>query len=162
MLATAVPVSAAKDDSVRLAFLLNLAKYVDWPVDAFASAEEPLVIGVLQDADFASDLTAFVADRTVNGRGFEVRIIENAEQARECHLLFGPRKQKKLARALALELKGEPILSVAEYDRFTHVGGMVGLKMKRGKISFEISRSAADRGGLTVSSKLLRLASAVR
>ena len=133
------------------------------PLNATIGAEiSGVQIADLQDADFATDLTAFVAGREVNNRAFEVRIVGNAEQARECHLLFGPRKQKEIARALALELKGEPILSVAEYDRFTHVGGMVGLQVKRGEISFDISRSAADRGGLTVSSKLLRLASAVR
>ena len=63
---------------------------------------------------------------------------------------------------MALELRGEPVLSVAEYDRFAHVGGMIAFEMHQGKISFEISRSAASRGGLKVSSKLLRLASAVR
>jgi hypothetical protein len=103
-----------------------------------------------------------VGDRTIKARPVEVRSVAGAEQARGCHVIFAGRDQKKLARALALELQGEPILSVAEYDRFTHVGGMVGLELQRGKVSFDISRSAAIRSGLAVSSKLLRLASSVR
>ena len=91
-----------------------------------------------------------------------MRAVATAAEARACHLTFGPRDQRSLARSIAVELRGEPVLSVAEYDRFADVGGMMALEIERGKVAFEISRSEADRGGLKVSSKLLHLARAVR
>jgi len=162
MIGVAGAAPAADQDDVRSAFLLNLAKYVEWPESQFGAEDAPFVIGVIADPTFTRQLESHLEGRTVHSRGVEVRSIESASEARECHLIFGGGDQRQKARAIALELRGEPILSVAEYDRFAHVGGMVAFEMRQGKISFEISRSAATRGGLKVSSKLLRLASAVR
>lgn len=161
-LVSAGVVTAGDDDVVKSAFILNLAKYVDWPTTSFAGDDAAFVIGVIEDAGFASALAGHLEGKRVDGRALEVRTVATIDDARECHLLYGPRKQRQKARQLALDMRGEPVLSVAEYDRFAHVGGMVAVDARRGKISFEISRSAADRGGLKVSSKLLRLASAVR
>ncbi len=153
---------AADEDRVRSAFILNLAKYVEWPAASFEASDASFVIGVIEDPTFAEYLARQLEGRTVRSRGFEIRTIASVSEALECHLIFGGSKHRQRARAMALELRGEPVLSVAEYDRFAHVGGMIAFEMRQGKISFEISRSAASRGGLKVSSKLLRLASAVR
>lgn len=156
----AMPALAADDDRVRAAFVLNLAKYVEWPDEA-ASAPR-FVVGVVGDADFTEQLATHLSGKQVRSREFEIRTIQSAEDARGCQLVYGGRGQRQQIRALALELRGEPVLSVAEYDRFAHVGGMVAFELRQGKVSFEINRSAAGRSGLKVSSKLLRLASAVR
>ena len=154
--------SADADERLRAAFLLNVARYVEWPTSAFGSDEGSFAVGVIGDSAFANVLAEHFAGQQVDGRDIVVREVSDANTARDCQLLYGGRDQRSAARSLALELRGEPVLSVAEYDRFAHVGGMVAFEIRRGKIDFEISRSAADRGGLKVSSKLLRLASAVR
>jgi hypothetical protein len=158
----ATPAIAADDDRVRAAFVLNLAKYVEWPEETFASPDTPFVVGVIGDADFSELLARQLGEKTVRSRPFEIRTIHSAEEARGCQLVYGGRDQRQQSRAIALELRGASVLSVAEYDRFAHVGGMVAFELRQGKISFEINRSAAGRSGLKVSSKLLRLASAVR
>lgn len=153
---------AADSDDVRAAFVLNLAKYVEWPDSSFADAEAPFVIGVIEDVGFTGLLAEQLRGKKVGARALEIRTIQSASDARGCQLVYGGRDQRRDSRAIALELRGDPVLSVAEYDRFAHVGGVIAFELLNGKISFEISRSAASRGGLKVSSKLLRLASAVR
>ena len=162
MITPATTASAADDDRLRAAFVLNLAKYVAWPDSVFADGDAPLVIGVIEDAGFRARLAESFAGKQVGTRGVEVRDVVDVADARNCHLVYGGREARTTARSLALELRGAPVLSVAEYDRFAHVGGTVAFEIRQGKISFEISRSSADRGGLKVSSKLLRLATAVR
>lgn len=154
--------AGADEDRLRAAFVLNVAKYVEWPAGAFDGAGAPFVIGVIGDEGFRGELEGELGSTEVDGRAIEVRSVADAAAARNCQIVYAGRDQRSSARAIALELRGEPVLSVAEYDRFAHVGGMVAFEIRRGKIDFEISRSAADRGGLKVSSKLLRLASAVR
>ena len=43
---------AADDDRVRAAFVLNLAKYVEWPDESFADPDAPFVVGVIADPKF--------------------------------------------------------------------------------------------------------------
>ncbi|MCA9509879.1 MAG: YfiR family protein [Myxococcota bacterium] len=160
--APSLPARADDDDVVRSAFLFNVAKYVEWPAASFASADAPLVIGVIEDAALAEAFAVALSDKRIESRAIEVRTVASVDEARGCHVVFGSRDQRTLARSIAHDLRGEPVLSIAEYDRFARVGGMIGIEIDRGKVSFEVSRSEADRSGLKVSSKLLRLASAVR
>jgi len=163
-LAVAPALAALADDGddVRSAFLYNVAKYVEWPDAKFASDDAPLVLGVIGEPALAESFASSLSTKRVGERAIEVRAIESADDARACHVVFGSRDQRSLARSLANDLRGEPVLSVAEYDRFARVGGMIAIEVAGGKVSFEVSRSETDRSGLKVSSKLLRLASAVR
>ena len=52
---------------------------------------------------------------------------------------------------------------VSDMEDFTRLGGMIQLKKTRlGTMRFEIDKEAADRAGLKISSKLLRLAENLR
>jgi hypothetical protein len=68
------------------------------------------------------------------------------------------------ARAASSVLKAigtSPVLTVGEPSGFARSGGAIGLVFRDGRIAFEINPAAAARAGLTVSSKLLRLAEIV-
>ena len=54
-----------------------------------------------------------------------------------------------------------PILTVGETPRFIEQGGIVNFFLENGKVRFEINRSAAERSGLRISSRLLQLAKIV-
>ncbi len=50
------------------------------------------------------------------------------------------------------------LLTVGETPGFLEHGGIINLVEVQGRIRFEINQEAAKRAGLTVSSRLLRLA----
>jgi hypothetical protein len=53
-------------------------------------------------------------------------------------------------------------LTVGETEGFAVLGGIINLTVEDNKVHFEINRLAADRAGLKISSKLLRIAKIVK
>ena len=56
----------------------------------------------------------------------------------------------------------QPILTVADMPRFARTGGIIALKVVDNRFRLEINTGVADKAGLKLSSKLLRLAETVR
>lgn len=55
-----------------------------------------------------------------------------------------------------------PVLTVSDAPGFVQAGGMIGLKLRGGRIGFDINHGAARATGLVLSSQLLKLADEVR
>lgn len=164
LLAGAAPARAgdpAAEAEIRAAFLLNLVKYVEWPSGAFASESDPIVVGVLASPRVARALGDLAARTAVGSRPVRVRSVPAAEAARGCHLLFIDDSRHGELTQIARELRGSATLTVAESERFARLGGVVGFELVGGKIRFEVNRLSAQRANLQISSRLLRLASAI-
>ena len=73
---------------VKAAFLFNFAKFVEWPPDAFTSADEPIGICVLGQNPFGSVLEETVRGKVVANRTFVVRQIPDAQHVSGCHIVF--------------------------------------------------------------------------
>jgi YfiR/HmsC-like len=96
--------------------------------------------------------------KIVQGTALSTRRIATAEEARDCRVLFiGAESGVDLAATLAT-LKGRPVLTVAEDKDAMRQGAVIGLVSDGERITFDINTAAARNGGLTLSSKLLRLA----
>ena len=63
--------------------------------------------------------------------------------------------------AVLNRLDRRPVLTIGDSEGFARGGVIINLAKARGKIRFEINLEAAKRGGLSISSKLLKLATIV-
>jgi hypothetical protein len=63
---------------------------------------------------------------------------------------------------LLASLERRPVLTVGEMPRFVSRGGMIQFVRQGTRIRFEINHTAARAAGLSVSSELLRVASALQ
>jgi hypothetical protein len=142
---------------VKAAFLYNFVKFVEWPSEAFASETAPIVIGVLGDSPFGTDLEKMIKGKTINGRELAVRPVSMPE-LKLCQIVFICRSEKKRINEVFRALQGSSTLTVGELDRFTESGGMINFVMEGNKVRFEIKGDAAKQAGLKISSKLLSLA----
>ena len=59
--------AAATEYEVKAAFLLNFAKFVDWPASSFPASDSPMVIGVLGDDLFGGIHGNTVRNEKVKG-----------------------------------------------------------------------------------------------
>ncbi len=59
-------------------------------------------------------------------------------------------------------LQGFAVVTVGEMKGFARAGGIINFFTEHDKIRFEINVGAAERAGLSISSKLLNLARIVR
>lgn len=154
----------AQDPSYRIkaVFLYNFAQFVTWPENAFADAKAPLVIGVLGRDPFGRILDDTVKGEVVHGRKLEVRRYRTLSEVKGCHILFiSPSEQSHMLEILDA-LQGKPILTVGESESFAVSGGVIRFMSEQNKIRFRINAQSAEEAGLSISSKLLRLAEIVK
>jgi hypothetical protein len=161
----AVPKTAAASDDlehqVKAGFLYNFTKFIDWPAEAFSDPSAPIVIGILGDDPFGSQLDKAVQGETSGGRPLVVKRFKRAEDAKACHLLFVSDSEARRFPEIVATLKGAPVVTVGEMDKFVLRGGMIGFVIERGKVRFEINPDAAGRIKAKLSSQLLKLAKIV-
>jgi hypothetical protein len=136
---------------VKAAYLFNFAKFVEWPAGV---ATGPITICVAGRNVFGESLAETVSGETVNGRPFVVRVI--LEPAPGCHIIFAPRGAAAAAYLRASQ--STPALTVGESPDFIEQGGIVNFMVEGANVRFEINPEAAERAGLRISSRLLRLA----
>jgi hypothetical protein len=150
--------SAYGEYEVKSALIYNFARFIDWPPAALGEPEAPLIIGVIGNDAFGSLLDATMLSKTISGRPVEVRQFESLPDLKSCHILFVGVSEKKQVRRILQSIGRAPILTVGDGEEFAGLGGVIGFLLDGRRVRFEINLDAAERAGLQVSSKLLRLA----
>jgi hypothetical protein len=146
---------------LKLAFLYNFTKFVEWPADSYSSPGAPLSICIVGHDPFAPDLEGELRTRRAQGHPVEVLTLRPVETLKTCHMVFVPVTEKDEAGKIVRSLKGSSTLTVGETAGFAVMGGIINLTEENSEIHFEINKSAADRAHLKISSKLLSLAKIV-
>jgi hypothetical protein len=145
---------------VEAVYLLNFAKFVEWPSKA-APPEGPFNICVLGQYPFGAALDKTIAGESIDGRKVVVQRISKPQEAISCRILFiGLSEEGRLAEILKT-LDKASILTVSNVPKFSQRGGMIQFVVEANKIRFEVNLASAERAGLTLSSELLKVATAV-
>jgi hypothetical protein len=158
------PARAQSEDQVKAAFLLNFARYVEWPEDAFDSRATPVRICLIGTRDFKDVVAHTVEGKVVHDRRVSVETVEAAAEADACHLLFvGEEALVGSDGAVLLrELRRSNVFTVGDREGFAASGGIANFYRAGNKVRFEVNPEFAAEANLEVSSKLLRLARIVR
>jgi len=145
---------------IKAAFIYNFAKFVDWPAQAFASTNAPMVIGLLGDNVFDGYITHLISGREINGHQLQFEKFDSLAQITNCQVLFISASEKNHLPKILDQLRGTSTLTISEKtDDFIGDGGMIYLFLDdENKVRFQINNDAARKAGLTISSKLLSLA----
>jgi len=146
---------------VKAAFLLNFARLVEWPKDAFSDARAPLAVGLLGTGPASEQIQQFLEGKSVGNRKVQARQIESPEEAAGFHMVFVGASSGAEAGEVAAAIGGGPVLLVGESEGFATSGGTINFFSEDNKIRFEINPRAAEAAGLRVSSRLLRVAKIV-
>lgn len=149
--------SPTLEDEIKAAYLHNFTTFVEWPPLAFASTSAPLVMCLAADATFARALERIIAGETIGRRPLRLVVLETDNVAR-CHVLFVGRGGRDRTSRLIAAADKVPVLTVSDAPRFLQQGGMILFVLDNGRVRFDVNLGAAERAGLKVSSKLLRVA----
>ena len=156
---TAEPVATAVDESysedqVKAAFLFHFATYAEWPM---GDLDGELTFAVLRAPNIARELERFAQGRNIQGRPVRVRQIYSVAQLRDAEVLFiGASQNRRLAQLI--EAVDGPILVVTDSQDGLPDGAMINFQLVDQRVRFEIALSAAQRVGLSLSSRLLSAA----
>lgn len=141
----------------KAALLYQVASFVDWPGDALSVADSSFTIGVYGRDPFEAYIDA-LEGRTVRGRPVRIRRFTDLEDLTETHILFiGAFEREQVIRVLGL-VAGMPVLTVGEGEDFAELGGIIRWYVRDDRLRLEVNRCAAERAGLRISSRLLRVA----
>ncbi|MRR54629.1 MAG: YfiR family protein [Deltaproteobacteria bacterium] len=150
------PVQAG-EYQVKAAFLLNFAKFVEWPA---GHVKETFTIGILGRDPFDSALDS-LSGKTVRGKRVVVRRYQDPDESREADILFISASEKRELPRILKTIRGNSILTVGDSKDFGRSGVMINLLLLQKRVGFEINLAAAQRDGLQISSNLLKLAQEV-
>lgn len=150
--------SPTPEYQVKAAFLFNFSQFVSWPPKAFGSAHAPIVIAVLGQDPFGSDLDAMVSGQHVNGHPFVVRRYRDVSGVDGCHILFIDQSESAQLPEILRTLRGRAILTVSDIEGSAQSGVMIDLITQNDHVRMHINLAAARASGLSLSSQLLKLA----
>jgi hypothetical protein len=156
--AKAEAAGAVDENRVKAAFLYKFGTHVEWPAGAFASADSPLMIGVVGDVDLAAELSRVAAGRQIDGRPIVVRDLTGDDSLLGAHVLFVGSGGRADVEALLATLNDTPALIVTETQRMLPSGSVINFVIVDDRVRFDVALPAAERRHLKISSLLLRVA----
>jgi len=150
------------EEQVKAAFLISFPKYVDWPSNAFAEADSPIVVAVYGESGLDKDLQEMIKDKVIMGHPLVFkRVTAEGEGAGGYHILFIDATVARRIPDILEKLDGASVLTVGDSDDFLDSGGVIRLVKRDRKIRIEVNLTAAKRAHLKLSSKLLGVADVV-
>jgi len=154
-------VAKPTDYQVKAVYLYNFGRFVAWP-GRFLHSQDPFTICVLGQDPFGHALDAILAGETISGRTVTAKRISSPQDSVNCQIVFLSAAENGSAGRTIEALNKHGILTVSDMPEFTNRGGMIQFVMEGKKVRFEVNLTAAQRAGLTLSSDLLKVATAVR
>ncbi len=136
-----MPVS---ERQLKAALILRLIDFVDWPPGAISRAGFSLC--VVGDEPLASALQQAAA------------ALPGSSGLEACRLIVFGQYDERQIRSFLGDSTRTPVLTVGETDDFLKDGGIVRLRVERGRVRIELGLAAASTAGLRISSRLARLA----
>lgn len=154
----AAPKYKGTESEIKTAYLYNFALFTKWPTAAFETPNSPFIIAILGDDPFESDLEKGLARANVGSRSIEIRRVPSGGSPPKCHLLYISNSEKARVDEILDEVKGKPVLTVAEIDPFCRIGGSIRFMRGNKTIVLRINPKRAESQGLKISSDLLAIA----
>jgi hypothetical protein len=149
------------DYQVKAAYLYNFGRFVEWPRVATAKGG-PFTVCVLGQDPFGSTLDATMAGETIAGRNVVTKRISTPEESVNCQILFLSAAEAGRLNKIVEGLDKAAVLTVSDMPQFAQRGGMIQFVLEGNRVRFEVNLVATQHAGLTLSSDLLRVATAVR
>lgn len=157
-LASATIVNAQELDerAIKVAYVFNLTKYVEWP-----HARNQLVVGFVGDGPMGEALEKMLTGKTSNSRLIRVVLSPKDEALEQCDLVYFAYSSPKRVHAALGQLRNKSVLTVGDTESFPRDGGMVGLVRVGQQVRMQVNLDAVQRARLTISSRVLNLATVV-
>jgi len=146
---------------VEAAYLYNFGRFVEWPAKG-ATRNGSFTICVLGEDPFGQALDATLAGETIGNQKVTARRISSAQMSADCQILFISSSEANRLNKIIEALDKIAVLTVSDIPQFSQRQGMIQFVLEENRIRFEVNLTATQRAGLTLSSELLKVATAVR
>jgi len=153
--------SKLSDYDIKAAYLFNFGRFVEWPSGGESSNGGSFTFCILGHDPFGQNLDHMLVGRTINSKAITVKRIATPQESSGCQILFLDTTEQGKLNKIIEALDDEAVLTVSDIPEFSKHGGMIQFVEKENRVRFEVNLEATQRAGLTLSSDLLKVATAV-
>jgi hypothetical protein len=149
----------ATEYKVKAAFLYNFSRFVTWPENT--PRENGKFNLCILGSDPFRELLNPLSGKSIQNSSLNIKRLATLDQQHTCQIIFISQTGSRNLKHIMSALKKQPVLTVSDIKDFTAYGGIIQFKLVDNKVRFNINIDNASRAGLTISSKLLSLATIV-
>jgi hypothetical protein len=143
----------ASEEALRAAIVFNLARFAEWPPQAFAAADAPLALCTAGATSEQNEAFMALAGRMVGDRPLQLHANVGARDIGECRILFVGHADEAW-----IEASRRPyLLSVGVGLAFAEGGGIVGLYRSGDRLRFAVNLKSMQSAGIRIGSQALQL-----
>lgn len=151
----AADATPSREDQLKAAYLLNFAKFIEWPVTS--AGVQPLTVCLVGALGVHDALASGIENKRVGTRSLAVRHVPDAGAVVGCNVLY----LDSVMAASSSPASALPVLTISDAKAFARNGGMIELFTEDNRLRFKVNVDNAERAGLRISSNLLQLAATV-
>jgi len=144
----------------KAAYIAKFIPFITWPEVAFAVSTAPVTICVQGADPFEGKLEQAAGQLKSGDRPIAVRYLPAPDPSTSCQVIFLGKGDEAAAEGTLDSVKGKPVVTVTDSGLKAH--GMISFVVAAHHVRFDIDEAAAAQDGVTISSKLLRLARVVK
>ena len=151
----AVAQTQAPEPDLKAAIITNMLLFVEWPARSLPPTDQLTIC--YQGAGPVAGALAQLDGKTVRNKQVKTLVVNSGNIA-ECQALYlSPGGVATLDKTISM-VGSSPILIASDSPEYFQHGSMLNLELVGGRIVFDIDLRAAQKAGLQVSSKALRMA----
>lgn len=147
---------ALPEYQLKAAFVYNFASFTEWP----STVGSALNLCIYGHDPFGPEIDG-LNGKSIGARTLLVTRKHQPEALKTCHIVFIAAPDIHQLPVLLSGIQGLPILVLADSPGAAQQGVTLNMKMAQGRVTFEANLGAARTSGLTLSSRMLRLATEV-
>jgi hypothetical protein len=152
---------ATVEAEIKVEFIERITRFVEWPAGSFSDPDGPFVLCTMGQHGLGDFVARLAKDRKVRDRRVHLVTAKELDELKPCHLVFIGKSEAERLDKILLRTGNRPILTVADSAGFGERGVLVNFYRDGDNVRFEINAKAAEKTGLKLSSKVLRLAKIV-
>ena len=141
--------------NVKAAFIFHFINFTRWP--DHQNNKETRNICIYGDDSFEARLQ-ILANANLQNKPVEIFPDIGLENSAECHIIFVDSSKKEHLTEIISYLHNKPILTVSDIDSFALNKGMIGFRIKSGKVKLEVNLESVRKSGIRLSSNLIEVA----
>ena len=154
--------SSSLEYQVKTSFIYNFLLFTEWPhVNSSIEQDIFLNLCIVGKGAYGTALDA-LNNQKIGSKIIKLKSLSDSSNISSiCHAIIFSSFSNDKAITVLKRISDSSVLTIGETDGFLEIGGQIQFVIINDSIKFEINQKAVETVGLTISSKVLRLANRV-
>ena len=144
----------AQVEKTEAAFIYNFASFINWPNDYQKGDFE---IAVLGSSPIYKELETLTNGKKIGDQAIKIKKINTLKELGITNILFVSNDQEYRLREVAKYTDTSPVLVISEAEGSSKKGSTINFLFVDNKIKFELNQALAEKKGMKLADKLVKL-----